>query len=144
VILYAESSAVLRWLFNDTRGDEVLDHLRRARKVVASRLTVIECRRAARRAVGEARLTESQLGDVLAVLAQSTARWAVLDVTPEVADRAGGRFPAEPVRTLAAIHLASMSILRESLPELAVLSTDDRVRANSVQLGFEVLPVTDG
>ena len=65
-------------------------------------------------------------------------------MTPEVADRAGGRFPAEPVWTLAAIHLASMSILRESLPELAVLSTDDRMRANSVQLGFEVLPVTDG
>jgi predicted nucleic acid-binding protein len=144
VILYAESSAVLRWLFNDTGGDEVLEHLRQARKVVCSRLTVIECRRAARRAVSEARLTEAQLGDVLAVLAQSAARWAVLELTPEVAERAGGRFPAEPVRTLDAIHLASMSVLRESLPELAVLSTDDRVRGNVVQLGFEVLPASDG
>jgi hypothetical protein len=57
-----------------------------------------------------------------------------------VAERAGGRFPLEPVRTLDAIHLASMAVLRESLPDLVVLSTDARVRENSAQLGFEVRP----
>ncbi len=53
----------------------------------------------------------------------------------------GSRFPDEPVRTLDAIHLASMAFLRESLPDLVVLSTDERVRLNTVQLGFEVRPV---
>jgi predicted nucleic acid-binding protein len=140
VILYAESSAVLRWLFNEALGDQVFDNLAGATKVVCSRLTLIECRRAARRALTESRISEAQLGEVLSVLAQSAARWAVLDLTADVAERAGGRFPLEPVRTLDAIHLASMTVLRESLPDLAVLSTDARVRQNSAQLGFELRP----
>jgi predicted nucleic acid-binding protein len=140
MILYAESSAVLRWLFNDSLADQVFDDLTRADKVACSRLTLIECRRAARRAVTESRISEAQLGEVLSVLAQSAARWAVLDLTSDVAERAGGRFPVEPVRTLDAIHLASMTVLRESLPELVVLSTDERVRENGAQLGFEVRP----
>jgi predicted nucleic acid-binding protein len=142
VILYAESSAVLRWLFNDPLADQVFDDLVRATKVVSSRLTLVECRRAARRALSESRIAEAQLSEVLSVLAQSTARWAVLELTPDVAERAGGRFPLEPVRTLDAIHLASMAVLRESLPDLVVLSTDERVRKNSAQLGFEVRPVS--
>jgi predicted nucleic acid-binding protein len=142
VILYAESSAVLRWLLNDALADQVFDDLIRARKVVCSRLTLIECRRAARRAVSESRIADAQLSEVLSVFAQSAARWAVLEVTPDVAERAGGRFPVEPVRTLDAIHLASMSTLRESLPDLIVLSTDERVRENSAQLGFEVRPAS--
>jgi hypothetical protein len=107
---------------------------------VCSRLTLVECRRAARRALSESRIVEAQLSEVLSVFAQSAARWAVLELTPDVAERAGGRFPVEPVRTLDAIHLASMGVLRESLPELVVLSTDARVRENSAQLGFEVRP----
>jgi predicted nucleic acid-binding protein len=140
MIVYAESSAVLRWLFNDPLADLVFDDLIGATKVVCSRLTLVECRRAARRAVAESRIAEAQLSEVLSVLAQSAARWAVLELTPGVAERAGGRFPLEPVRTLDAIHLASMSVLRESLPNLVVLSTDQRVRENSAQLGFQVRP----
>jgi predicted nucleic acid-binding protein len=140
VILYAESSAVLRWLFNDALADEVFGELVGARKVVCSRLTPIECRRAVRRAVAESRITEAQVGELLSALAQSAARWAMLELTADVAERAGGRFPVEPVRTLDAIHLASMAVLRESIPDLVVLSTDARVRENSAQLGFEVRP----
>jgi hypothetical protein len=140
MILYAESSAVLRWLFNDDLADQVFDDLTNATKVVCSRLTLVECRRAARRALSESRIVEAQLSEVLSVFAQSAARWAVLDLTSDVAERAGGRFPVEPVRTLDAIHLASMAVLRESLPDLVVLSTDARVRENSLGLGFEVRP----
>jgi pyridoxal phosphate-dependent aminotransferase EpsN len=32
----------------------------------------------------------------------------------------------------------------ESIPDLAVLSTDERVRRNGLRLGFEVLPTGDG
>lgn len=143
MILYAESSAVLRWLFNEPAGDAILDHLRHAEKVVCSRLTLVECQRAGRRAVAESQIAEADLADVLAVLAQATARWGVLELSGDVAERAGARFPVEPVRTLDALHLASMLMLRESLPGLSVLSTDERVRHNSAQLGFEVLPGLD-
>jgi predicted nucleic acid-binding protein len=140
VTAYAESSAVLRWLFNEPGGSEVLGHLREARKVVCSRLTLIECRRAARRALTESRITEAELGDVLAALAQGAAHWAIVELTREIADRAAAAFPIEPVRTLDAIHLATMSAMRESLADLVMLTTDDRVRANGARLGFTVLP----
>lgn len=53
---------------------------------------------------------------------------------------ADDRFPAEPVRTLDALHLASALFLNEFVPSLAVLSADDRIRNNAAQLGFAVLP----
>ncbi len=49
--LYAESSAVLRWPFNEDGHAAVFDLLRATDKVVRSRLTLIECRRVIHRAV---------------------------------------------------------------------------------------------
>lgn len=139
-MLYAESSAVLRWLFNETAAAEILGHLQGATKVVCARLTLIECRRAIRRALAESRLPEADAPGLMAVLAQAAARWAILELSPEVAGRAEATFPAEPVRTLDAIHLASALVLRQALPDLILLSTDERVRQNAEQLGFRVLP----
>lgn len=138
---YLESSAALRWLFNEEQGEEIFKTLRSARKVVCSRLTLIECRRVIRRAALEQRIDEAAAADLTAVLAQAASRWAVLEISRGVADRAENRFPFEPVRTLDAIHLASTLILRELLPDLNVLSTDDRIRSNAVRLGFDVVPV---
>jgi hypothetical protein len=141
VTVYAESSAVLRWLFNETGADEIFACLAGASKVVCSRLTLVECRRAARRAAAEGRVTEAEAGEVLSAFAQAAARWAVLELSREVAERAASGFPAEPVRTLEAIHLASMAFVGEAVPALSVLSTDERVRRNARLLGFEILPV---
>ena len=140
--LYAESSAVLRWLFNENQSDEVFAALRAADKVTCSRLTLIECRRVIHRAVATTQLPEKAAADVRGALGQAAARWAILEVTREVTRRAEERFPVEPVRTLDALHLASLLVLNESAPGLRVLSTDTRIRNNAVQLGFAVLPET--
>jgi predicted nucleic acid-binding protein len=140
VTLYAETSAVLRWLFNEPQGDAVLDRMRRASKVVSSRLTLVEARRAIRRASREAGLASAGRAEVLSALALAAARWALLDLSRSVVERAEGEFPIEPIRTLDALHLASALVLRDALPDLVVLSTDDRLRANALELGFAVLP----
>jgi hypothetical protein len=44
------------------------------------------------------------------------------------------------VRSLDAIHLASLLVLDEALGDFVVASCDDRVRRNADALGFEVLP----
>ena len=138
--LYAESSAVLRWLLNELGGDEVHRLLRDAAKVVCSRLTLVETRRVVLRAVGANLLDEVGATAVLETLARACAGWALLEISPEVADRAEAPFPAEPVRTLDALHLASALLLRQALPDLRLLSSDERVRTNGRRLGFEVLP----
>jgi len=140
VTLYAETSAVLRWLFAERDGDAILEQLRAADKVVCSRLSLIEARRVIRRAVRERRITEAEAAALRAQLALAAARWAVLELTRDVAARAEEASPSEPIRTLDALHLASALVLRQSLPDLVVLSTDARVRANAAQLGLQVLP----
>jgi predicted nucleic acid-binding protein len=140
VTVYAESSAVLRWLLDEAHAEEIHDLLRGATKVVCSRLTLVETRRVIRRAVAGQLLGEVAGTGILEVLARAAAGWAVLEVFRDVAERAEGAFPIEPVRTLDALHLASALLLRQALPDLRLLSSDDRVRANGRRLGFEVLP----
>ena len=90
-------------------------------------------------AVAQKLLDEVSSTAVLDVFAQAGAGWAILELSREVAERAEGPFPVEPVRTLDALHLASALLLRQALPDLRILSTDDRVRSNGRGLGFEDL-----
>jgi predicted nucleic acid-binding protein len=138
VTLYAETSAVLRWLLADADGENIRAVLAAAGKVVSSRLTSIEARRVVRRAEREGRITGAEAADVLAVFAQAASTWAIVEITDEIARRAEEAFPREPVRTLDAIHLASALVLRQSFPDLAVLSSDERVSANAALLGFRL------
>jgi hypothetical protein len=139
---YAETSAVLRWLFNEPQGDEIFETLRSSTKVACSRLTIVESYRAIRRAVALQDLAETDAAEVRATLAQAVGRWAVLEMFPDVALRAEQAFPVEPVRTLDALHLASALLLRHVIPDLVVVSTDARVRQNASQLGFEIFPAS--
>jgi predicted nucleic acid-binding protein len=138
--LYAETSAVLRWLFGEADAAALVDHLRSADKVVASRLTWIETHRVIRRAERERRIGDTDVAELLAIFARACVHWAVLELTRDIAERAVEGFPVEPVRTLDAIHLASALFLRRSLPDVVLLSTDDRVRRNGARLGFQLLP----
>ena len=64
----------------------------------------------------------------------------VAEVTAEVRSRAALEFPIEPVRSLDAIHLATIEIWSRTIGLLAVASTDDRVRRNAQALGHDVIP----
>jgi predicted nucleic acid-binding protein len=57
-----------------------------------------------------------------------------------VAERARRPFPAEPIRTLDAIHLATAALANSLVPELAIVSLDRRVRRSARELGFTLLP----
>jgi predicted nucleic acid-binding protein len=139
VTVYAETSAVLAWLFAQPGGERVRKTMAGAAQVAASRLTLIETRRVIRRAEREARVSAAQAADLLALFARAASTWAVLEISAEVARRAEDRFPSEPVRTLDAIHLASALVLRRTFPDLAVATADERVRANAAQLGLALV-----
>jgi predicted nucleic acid-binding protein len=134
--LYAETSAVLRWLFAEPAGEDVRTRLAGAIRVASSRLTLIETRRVVRRAAGEARISSAESADLLALFARASSTWNILEISPQVAQRAEEAFPVEPVRTLDAIHLASALLLRQSFADLEVVTADERMRANAAQLGL--------
>jgi len=139
VNLYAESSAVLAWLLDEPESAAVRDLLGNA-TVVASELTLIECDRALLRGAALGHLKEADAAERHAHLASTAAHWHLFRLTPDVVTRARQRFPAEPIRTLDAVHLASALAARSAIPGLEILSLDDRIRRAGAQLGFAVQP----
>lgn len=144
MILYAESSAVLAWLFGEDRGETVRVVLAGARRTVASDLTMLECHRAISRYVAAGGLREADAATLRARLARDTARWTRLAVAGDVVERAGLPFPGEPVRALDAIHLSSALLVKATQPDLQMLSLDQRVRRCAGGLGFDVVPAETG
>jgi predicted nucleic acid-binding protein len=140
VNLYAESSAVLAWLLGEEAGHRVRELLRRAELVMASDLTLVECDRVLIRAVTLGELDEAAAADCRARLNTAAAHWHLWRINLEIIDRARHPFPAEPLRTLDAIHLASALAARSAVPGVELLSLDDRIRRAGVQLGFRLQP----
>jgi len=140
VNLYAESSAVLAWLLDEASGPEVRHLLGEADAVVASDLTLIECDRVVLRAAGLGELTETESADRRAHLALAASHWHVLRIGPEIVERARRPFPGEPIRTLDAIHLASVLFARSAVARLELLSLDDCIRRSARRLGLKVRP----
>jgi predicted nucleic acid-binding protein len=138
--LYAESSAVLTWLFGEAGGDEIASELRRARGVIASDLTVIECERALIRAWSTGVMSEAAHVDLSAELARVSAHWTRLRVDEEVLERSRRPFPIEPIRTLDAVHLASALVARSAASNLRILTHDQRIRENAERLGLATVP----
>ena len=138
--LYAESSAPLAWLLEQEHGVRVANALASADLVIASELTLIECDRVLIRAVVLRELHEADAVDRQARLNAVAARWTWLALDEEIVERARRPFPVEPVRTLDAIHLASALTVRKAVPDLAILTLDNRVRQAANSLGIPVVP----
>ena len=138
--LYAESSAVLAWLLDEPTAPEVRRLLGEAEVIVASDLTLIECDRVLLRALALKELTAAEAADRRAHLIEAAAHWQVLRIAGEIVDRSRQPFPGEPIRTLDAIHLASLLVARSAVVGLQLLSLDDRVRQAATGLGVAIEP----
>jgi predicted nucleic acid-binding protein len=138
--LYAESSAVLAWLLGDEGEARVRRTLSAATIVFASDLTLIECDRVLIRAVTLQALDEREAAKRRSSLQSIAAGWQLLRVSPEIVSRARQPFPAEPIRTLDALHLASAITARSAVPDLVLLSLDERIRKAGLGMGFTVHP----
>jgi predicted nucleic acid-binding protein len=131
---------VLAWILGEPPGDQVWELLGAARLVVTSDLTFAECRRALVRAASLGEITEEQSARLGAKVAAAAESWTRFPVDPPTLERASRPFPVEPIRTLDALHLASALLARDAVPDIALLSLDQRVRSNGEALGFTVLP----
>ena len=138
--LYAESSAVLGWLLDESSAADVRRLLAAAEIIVASNLTLIECDRVILRAAALGELSEAEAADRRAHLTAAASHWQILRIAPEVVERARQPFPGEPIRTLDAIHLASALVARTAIVGLTLLSLDDRIRKAGKRLGLDVIP----
>lgn len=138
--VYAESSAVLAWLLDEPSAAAVRRLLGASEITVSSDLTLIECDRVLLRAVALKELTEAEAADRHVYLAGAAAHWQILRIASDIVDRARQPFPGEPIRTLDAIHLASLLAGRSAVRGLGLLSLNDRVRNSAKGLGVDVVP----
>jgi predicted nucleic acid-binding protein len=134
---YVETSALLRVLLE---GDETLQPLLSADVCYTSALTLAEARRAIRRARATGRLDLAGAQAARRGVSEFESWAEVVPITDDVLKRTDEELPVEPVRTLDAIHLATIQLLAETLADLEVVSADDRVRENAKAFGIKVVP----
>jgi predicted nucleic acid-binding protein len=116
VNVYAESSAVLAWLLGEETGRSVREVLQHTELVMASDLTLVECDRVLIRAVTTGEIDEAAAADRRAHLNAAASHWHLWRVGLSIVERARHPLPAEPIRTLDAIHLASALAVRSAAP----------------------------
>ncbi len=134
--LYVETSALLRVVLE---GDGSLREALAGASLVTSALTFVEAARAVVRARREGRLDDRGRRQAERWLSAFERSCDVLALEEEVLRRAREELPAEPVRTLDALHLASIRVLDAELGGIEVASCDERVRSNAAALGFAVI-----
>jgi predicted nucleic acid-binding protein len=126
LIVYVDSSVLLARLFAEDRAPADAFFMQR---LVASRLLEYEVfnRVHARAAMASHGETARQLVD----------RVNLVEMSPTVLDRALRAFP-EPVRTLDALHLATLEFLRGQGLEPRLATYDRRLAAAAHSLGFSL------
>jgi predicted nucleic acid-binding protein len=135
-VLYLDSSAAVRAIEGD---DKTLNTIAQANGLVASRLTELEVQRVLFRFEVTGELEEHALNR-LRHRASELLQQVELYGLDENLGRALERFPIEPVRTLDAIHLATLARLGRTLPKLAMFTYDARMHANAKKMGFKAFP----
>ena len=115
-----------------------LDALRADGQRVTSARTFAEAARAIVRTRVSGRLTPAEERAALRGLRTFERRCAVIAITDAVLTRVGRPFPVEPVRTLDAVHLATVELLGEPPPLLTLVTRDALVRDNARALGYVV------
>jgi predicted nucleic acid-binding protein len=137
--LYVETSALLRALLDG--DDAVRTAIDDAETLCASDLTFLEAVRAVIRAKHTRRLDAKSERSVLREIAALERECDLIALEEKVLRSARDEFPVEPLRSLDAIHLATIRMLDEELGDTVVASCDDRIRANLEALGIPLLPL---
>lgn len=134
--IYLDSSAVLRALIDE--GDPLQDWGRWDR-AYSSELMVVEARRTIDRLRLKRALDDHGLADAHQALSTTVRAINLIQITPEVLQRASRPMPTH-VKTLDAIHLASAQLFAERTDTNIVFGTHDRSQATAAHaLGFEVV-----
>ena len=135
-IRYIESSALVAALLE--HDADALKSLRARARRITSALTLAEAARAIVRARISERLTPDAERAVVRALRRFERRCYVVAVTDDVLSRVRRPFPVEPVRTLDAVHLATVESVGEPPQLMAIVTRDHRVRENAKALGYSV------
>lgn len=133
---YVESSALVAALLE--RDAAARAAIRGPGRRVTSSLTIAEATRAVIRARAAGRLTAADERAAARALQVFARRCDLVAVTEAVLARVARPFPVEPIRTLDAVHLATVEQLGEPPALVTIVTHDTRVRENALALGYAI------
>ena len=136
LLRYIESSALVAAILE--RDAEALVQIREIGRRVTSALTLAEAERAVIRARAAGRLGPREERSALRDFQRFARRCSIISVTADILTRAGRPFPVEPVRTLDAIHLATIELMGETPQLVTVVTRDERVARTARAFGYAV------
>ena len=105
---------------------------------LASALTFAEARRMLSVARQSGRLSPEDYRSRLSWVRRFERRCEVVEVSAAVLARLGRPFAVEPVRSLDAIHLATIEAIEEDAAAVAVVTRDRRIAENARAMGYLV------
>jgi predicted nucleic acid-binding protein len=127
LLLYVETSAVLRAILEKGTSPEIETRVQGADVLVTSRLSLVESSRAIIRERQKSRISEEHLARVETEIDSVWARCEILELTAAVCKLACTLAPKKQLRTLDALHLASFLWARHQMDGLELLTADDRL-----------------
>lgn len=131
---------MLAWLLGEPAGQRIREILGQAQLVSASDLTLLECERVLVRAVALGEIGQAAAAQRRARLGVAASHWHLWRLSREIVVRASQPFPLEPIRTLDSLHLSAALAVRSAVPDVELLSLDDRLRRAGQQLGLGLQP----
>ncbi len=141
MILYLDTSALVKRYFEEPQSDELISKWKEAEEMVTSAVTYAETVAAFYRKKREANLKEQVIYKILNAFRdewKSFIRVQVSDELNEVVDQVIGSYP---LRGFDAIHLASATLMRQALPEDFLFACfDQRLSMAAKDEGFETFP----
>jgi len=117
MILYLDTSALVKRYFKEAFTDEVLDKCRNAEAVVTSAVAYAETLSAIYRKNRESKLGEGTLLQVIQALQSEWDGLIRIQVTDELNKYINMAFQKHPLRGFDAVHLASALVIREQFPD---------------------------
>jgi predicted nucleic acid-binding protein len=135
-VRYIESSALIAAKLEGDAG--AWQAIRGEGQRFASALTLAEFARRVIRGRQQGEFDDARVRMLMTWLQRFARRRLIVDVNGDVLARVRRPFPLEPVRTLDAIHLATIESRDEDPSLVAVVTRDSRIAGNARAMGYGV------
>ena len=140
MILYLDTSALVKLYIEEAGSQEVKAMAKRARIVSSSRVAYVEARAGIARKHREGELSKEEYAQLIKDLKQDWDNYFIVEVSESVAKLGGELTGKHPLRGFDAIHLASALLLRNRTRlEVSFSCFDERLKAAAEAEGLTVL-----
>ena len=144
MILYLDTSALVKRYFQEPFSDDVLSRWKLAAQIVTSSVAYAETMASMYRKKRESDLADTLIRNIADTFHQDWESFIRVEVNDQLNGYINRVVERYPLRGLDAIHLASAIVIHERIPEDFVFSCfDDRLARAAQSEGLEIFPEGD-